>query len=102
MPLNPLTVILTIVGGLIVAAIVGWVRKPRLVVLVPRMFSYSQLTDRGQLVEISILNRGFKTEESVEVTLGSALSYEMLGSNSQDVKLAQTSCTSPVSAHPTM
>ncbi len=87
MPFNPLTLALTVIGGLVVAGLLGWIRKPRLVVLVPRMFSYSQLTDRGQLVELSIFNRSFKTEEAVDVTLNHSLSYEMLGSNSQDVSV---------------
>lgn len=82
--INPLSLLLTIIGGLTVAALLGWIRKPRLIVLVPRTFSYSHITDKGQLVEISIFNRGFKTEESIDVTLNPAYSYEMLGSNSQD------------------
>ena len=82
--INPLSLLLTIIGGLTVAALLGWIRKPRLVALVPRTFSYSHITDKGQLVEISIFNRGFKTEESVDVTLNPAYFYEMLGSNSQD------------------
>lgn len=82
--INPLSLLLTIIGGLTVAALLGWIRKPRLVALVPRTFSYSHITDKGQLVEISIFNRGFKTEEAVDVTLNPAYSYEMLGSNSQD------------------
>lgn len=84
MPFNPLALALTVIGGLVVAGLLGWIRRPRLVVLVPRMFSYSQITDRGQLVEISVFNRSFKTEESIDVTLNHTLSYEMLGSNSQD------------------
>jgi hypothetical protein len=82
--INPLSFLLTIIGSLTVAALLGWIRKPRLVALVPRTFSYSHITDKGQLVEISIFNRSFKTEESIDVTLNPAYSYEMLGSNSQD------------------
>ncbi|WP_157982634.1 hypothetical protein [Simplicispira lacusdiani] len=85
MNLNPLSLLLTVLGGLVVAALLGWIRKPRLVVLVPRTFSYSQITERGQLVEISVFNRSFKTEESIDVTLSPTMSYEMLGANSQDV-----------------
>lgn len=85
MPFNPLTIVLTIIGGLVVAGLLGWIKRPRLVVLVPRMFSYSQITDRGHLVEISVFNRGFKTEEEIDVTLNHTLSYEIIGSNSQDV-----------------
>lgn len=86
---NPLTLLLTVIGGLIVAALIGWIRKPRLVVLVPRTFSYSQITERGQLVEVTVFNRSFKTEEAIDVTLNPALSYEMLGANSQDVSVVK-------------
>ncbi|WP_139427898.1 hypothetical protein [Aeromonas sobria] len=83
--INPLSILLTIIGGLIVAALLGWIRKPRLVTLMPRTFSYSHITDKGQLVEISVFNRGLKTEENIDVTLNHSYSYELLGANSQDV-----------------
>lgn len=92
---NPIALAATVVGGLLVAALLGWIRKPRLIVLVPRSFSYSQITDRGQLVEISIFNRGFKTEETVELTLNHALLYELLGSNSQDAKVMSNKVVVP-------
>lgn len=87
MQFNPIALAATIVGGLLVAAILGWIRKPRLTVLVPRSFSYSQITDRGQLVEISVFNRGFKTEEAIDVVLSNAMRYELVGSNSQDAQV---------------
>lgn len=87
MPFNPLTIVLTVIGGLIVAGLVGWIKRPRLVVLVPRMFSYSQIADRGHLVELSVFNRGFKTEEAIDVTLNHSLSYDVIGANSQDVTI---------------
>lgn len=92
---NPIALAATVVGGLLVAALVGWIRKPRLIVLVPRSFSYSQITDRGQLVEISVFNRGFKTEETVELTLNHGLLYELLGSNSQDAKVTSNKVVVP-------
>lgn len=85
MKIEFITILLTILGGLVVTGIVSWIRKSALVLLVPRMFSYSQITDRGQLIELTVFNRGFKTEESVEITLNPMLRYEILGSNSQDV-----------------
>lgn len=90
MSFNPLIILLTIIGGLVVAGLVGWVKKSRLVVLVPRTFSYSQITERGQLVEVTVFNRGFKTEEAIDVILNPQLSYEILGSNSQDASVAKS------------
>jgi hypothetical protein len=90
MQFNPLSFVLAIVGGLIIAGLLGWVRRSRLVVLVPNMFSYSQITMKGgQLVEITVFNRGFKTEELIDVTLNPKMTYEMLGSNNQDVSVEQ-------------
>jgi uncharacterized membrane protein YuzA (DUF378 family) len=86
---NPLTSILSILGALGVAGLVGWIKKARLVALVPKTFSYSELTEsgHGQLVEIAVFNRGWKTEDTIDVTMNPALSYQMLGANSQDVKV---------------
>ena len=77
----------TVIGGLIVASLLGWIRKSRLIVLMPRSFSHSQLTERGQLVELSIFNRGLKTEESIELILSHMLKYELVGSNHQDARV---------------
>ena len=95
MNVQPITIIFTIVGGLIVAGIAAWIRKPRLFLLVPRMFSYSQITDKGHLVEITVFNRGFKTEEAIEITLNPKLSYEILGTNNQDVSLERNKLKIP-------
>lgn len=84
MQFNPISIVLTLVGGLLLAAILGWIRRPRLAVFVPRTFSYNQLSDKGQLVEVTVFNRGFKTEENIDVTLNPALNYELVGANSPD------------------
>ncbi|QNA90231.1 hypothetical protein G4G28_20140 [Massilia sp. Dwa41.01b] len=84
MQFNPISIVLTLVGGLLLAALLGWIRRPRLTVFVPRTFSYNQLSDKGHLVEVTVFNRGFKTEESIDVTLNPSLKYELLGANSPD------------------
>lgn len=95
MSFNPLTLLATLVGGLVLAGLLGWVRRPRLVVLVPRLFMHSEVAVKGQLVEVSVFNRGFKTEEAVEVTLNHSLRYELLGSNNQDVRLSGNKILAP-------
>jgi hypothetical protein len=84
MAFNPISLVLTLVGGLLLAALLGWIRRPRLTVFVPRTFSYNQLSEKGHLVEVTVFNRGFKTEENIDVTLNPALKYELLGANSPD------------------
>lgn len=88
MNFQPLSILLTIIGGLILAGLLGWIRRPRLVVFVPRLFSHSRISDKGQIVEISIMNRGFKTEEAVELSLSPSMHYEIIGSNNPDATLS--------------
>ncbi len=95
MSFNPITLVATLIGGLILAGLLGWIRRPRLIVLVSKQFSYSQISDRGHLLELSFLNRGFKTEENVEATLNHALRYELLGANSQDVAVKNNKIAIP-------
>ena len=47
MNIQPLSIFLTVIGGLLVAGLLGWVRRPRLVVFVPRLFSHSRISDKG-------------------------------------------------------
>lgn len=89
MNINPQNLLFTLLGGLLLAAILAWIRKSRLTIVVPRLFSYSALSAKGQLAEISIFNRGFKTEELIEIDLGVKLKYEIVGSNNTDIVLTK-------------
>lgn len=75
------------------AGVLAWIRRPRLVVVVPKLFTYSNLSERGQLAEITIFNRGFKTEEAVELSLNPSLQYNLVGANSQDISLTRNKLT---------
>lgn len=90
-----MTIIFTLIGGLILAGILGWIRKARLVVFVPRFFSHSKISDKGQIAELSVMNRGFKTEEGVELLLNPAMHYELLGSNNPDALLLHNKLSVP-------
>lgn len=87
MNINISAIIGTIFTGLLIAGILGWIRKPRLIVHIPRLLSHSWLSEKGKLVELSIFNRGFKTEESIEIVLNKSLSYNLIGSNNQDAEI---------------
>lgn len=95
MNVHPMTILFTLIGGLILAGILGWIRKARLVVFVPRLFSHSKISDKGQIAELSVMNRGFKTEESVELLLNPAMHYELLGSNNPDALLLNNKLSVP-------
>lgn len=89
MNINPWSVVLAVVGGLIVAGLTAWVRGQRLILFVPRLFSYSGLVGKnGQLAELSVMNRGFKNEEQIEVSMSPTLQYEVVGSTNNDVSLS--------------
>lgn len=88
MSFSPLPIALAVIGGLIVAGLVAWIKRSRISILVPRTFLYSQFTDGGQLVEISVFNRGFKTEHAIDVSLSRNLTYEIVGSNTEYASLA--------------
>lgn len=95
MNVHPISILLTLLAGLTLAGILGWVRRARLVVLVPRLFSHSKISDDGQIVEISVMNRGFKTEEQIELSLNPKLRYELIGSNNPDATLTGSKLAIP-------
>lgn len=95
MNLQPVSILLTLLAGLTLAGILGWIRRARLVVLVPRLFSHSKISDDGQIVEISVMNRGFKTEEQIELSLNPKLRYDLIGSNNPDATLTGSKLAIP-------
>ena len=89
------SIVLAVVGGLVVAAIVGLVRMRRLRFYLPRLFSDSLLTDRGTLTELVIANRGFVyPEERIHVTLPH-LRYQLVGSTARGSSLDRNVLTIP-------
>ena len=95
MPNYITTPLLSILGALIVAGIIGWLKRPRLAYLVPRLFTKSNLSDDGQLAEITILNRGFGNEEDVAVLLNPKLHYEVVGATTREYTFIQNKLTIP-------
>src|SRR5258708_36432779 len=92
---TPLSVLVALVTTLIAAGLVAWIRQARLEVVVPRLFSHSQLSERGNLAEVTVFNRGWKTEEVIELSLTSSLKYEMVGASNQDISLAKNKVSIP-------
>lgn len=86
---TPVSFLLALIAGLLVAGLVAWVRQARLEVLVPRLFPHSFLSDRGHLAELTVFNRGFKTEETIELSLTPSLTYEIVGASTQDITLSK-------------
>lgn len=95
MDAQPINLVFTIVGGLLSAGALGWIKKARLVVFVPRLFSHSNISDKGQIAEISVMNRSFKTEEAIELLLNPAMHYELIRSNNPDALLIKNKLLVP-------
>ena len=85
-----LRILASIIGGLILAMAIALVRRRRLIVIAPKLYAHTQLTDRGNIVELTILNRGIRTEEDVRVNMSSACKYSLLASNSADLRLKES------------
>lgn len=73
-------IIVTIVATLLASVVIGLVKRRRLYLVVPKLFSFSQLSDKGKFIELTLINRGFKTEEKIEIQLNPACSYELIAS----------------------
>ncbi len=87
--------VMAVVAALVVSAITALIRKRRLYLLAPRLFSFSGLSDRGAVVEITLFNRGIYSEEQVEVSLNAACRYDLVASTSRDVFLANGKISLP-------
>jgi hypothetical protein len=86
---SPVTIIYAFLGGLLLAAVVAWIKKSRLAILAPKNFIFQHVSNSGELAEITIFNRGFKTEESVEISLNPRLKYQLVGQTLDNVTLSE-------------
>jgi len=72
----------------IIAALVMYAFRVRQsYLLVPKMFGYSALTEKGKILELRAFNRGRSMEEEVHIDMPPALTYELIASDHPDVLL---------------
>ena len=76
-----------VVTTLVATAILTYVRQRRLFIVVSTLFRHSSLPDEGTIVQLSLVNRGIKTEEEIEITLDRQLRYELVASTGSKVLL---------------
>lgn len=81
------TIGIGVVTTLIATGIVTHFRKRRLFVVVSSLFRHSSLTDQGTIVQLSLINRGIRTEEDIEIMLDRQLTYELVASTVSKVSL---------------
>lgn len=79
-------IISAIIAAAILASVSTFWRRRRLCA-VARYFSYSTLSDSGKTVEITILNRGVRSEEDVELQLDRARQYNLLASSNSGLAI---------------
>lgn len=80
-----------IVVGLSVAGIRAYFNKRRLYLIVPKMFSYSELSSNGQVIELTIINKGKRSEEDVQVKLSPSFKYDVIASTLPGLKIDSNS-----------
>lgn len=62
-------------------------RVRQLYLLVPKMFGYSALTQKGRILELRAFNRGRSMEEDVHIDMPPALTYGLIAADHPDVQL---------------
>ena len=76
-----------ILAGLLVAGMVAFFRMRRLYLFIPRLFSYSNLSDQGAMIELNLVNKGFMSEEQIQVALKPTRQYRLVASTVDSVVL---------------
>lgn len=69
-----------VVVGLILAGVSAYFKRRKLYIIVPKLFSHSELSSSGQVIELNVRNKGARTEEDIRVALNPKLSYEVIAS----------------------
>ena len=77
-----------VVVGLILAGFNAYFNRRRLYIIVPKLFSHSELSSSGQVIELNVRNKGARTEEDIRVALNPKLSYEVIASTLPGLKVS--------------
>jgi len=81
-------IVTTVIAALLVAGILATFRMRRLHLYVPRLYEYSNLSDRGSLVELVLVNAGYQTEDKIQLTLRRNLHYQLVAATLPSISLA--------------
>jgi hypothetical protein len=73
-------VITTVVGALLISAILAAVKSRWLYVVAPKLYLNTPISD-GQIISIEIFNAGLTSEEDVAVTFRKACKFELIGTS---------------------
>lgn len=79
---------LTTIAATVVAALaVSYFNKRRLFVVVPKLFPHSNLGTSARTAEVTIFNKGYRTEEDVRIEIDGSLSYELIASTQPTARI---------------
>lgn len=78
-----------VIVGLILAGVNAFFKRRKLYIVVPKLFSHSELSSSGQVIELNVRNKGKRTEEDIRVALNPKLSYEVIASTLPSLALSK-------------
>lgn len=89
-----LTIVSTVLGGLILAGLFAVVKSHWLYVLIPKPYLNTPLSP-GQVISLSVTNLGFLDEEDIAIRFGNGGHYEMIASSRSTVLFADRTIRLP-------
>src|SRR6266478_167622 len=84
-----------VAGTLLVTGLLAVLRAKQLYLVVPKLFEFSALTDRGTILELQIFNKGRVTEEDVHIDLPPHITYELIAADQSNASITRTSVILP-------
>jgi hypothetical protein len=72
---------ISVAASLLAAWVLAGFKLKQLYLVVPRLFAFSALTDKGTIIELQVFNRGRSSEEDVHIDLPPNISYELIAAD---------------------
>jgi len=84
----------SVVGALIIAAILSAVKSRWLYVVAPKLYLNTPISD-GQIISLNIFNAGLTAEEDVAVTFRQACKFELIGTSKSTLAISGKTISIP-------
>lgn len=89
-----LGIVTTVVGALIITAILAAIKSHWLYVVAPKLYLNTPISD-GQIISLDILNAGLTAEEDVAVTFRQACKFELIGTSKSTLTIVGKTISVP-------
>lgn len=70
-----------VAASLIAAWVLAGFKSKQLYLVIPRLFAFSALTDKGTIIEMQVFNKGRSSEEDVHIDLPPNITYELIAAD---------------------